>query len=281
MSRTTVTGVWRVMTMYDSNSNDTGYYHRRIYPNLKAGGAIHPYSIIMQLPNGKWSGITTTAPNNPGKSTVSPVATGKAASTSGFMLGHVLLMYANATYADTNNIGTYNIWSAHTGLIDARYSFNLANSSGNGFTAYTPVYIIGTVTNGLFYLDTTKWWTQTLPTTDDGKVYIYIGDAYDWYRITFTEDKPIYWYKNGAVRLYTDTYAASDDGSVISVARNTETTLATINGKTVKIQIPASDNTWRPIGTGASDAMAGNTNVNNVSQGTTTTANWRKILLSG
>lgn len=280
-ARSTITGVWRVMTMYDSNSNDTGYYHRRIYPNLKAGGVIHPYTIIMQLANGKWSGITTTAPNNPGKSNVSPVATGKTASTSGYLLGHVLLMYANTTYADTNNIGTYNIWSAHTGLIDARYSFNLANSSGNGFTAYTPVYIVGTVTNGLFYLDTTKWWTQTLPTTDDGKVYIYIGDAYDWYRITFTEDKPIYWYKNGAIRLYTDTYAASDDGSVISVARNTETTLATINGKTIKIKIPASDNTWRPIGTGASDAMAGNTNVNNVSQGTTTTANWRKILLSG
>ena len=40
-------------------------------------------------------------------------------------------------------------------------------------------------------------------------------------------------------------------------------------------------NTWRPIGTGANDAMAGNTNVNNVSQGTTTTSNWKKILLSG
>jgi len=68
-------------------------------------------------------------------------------------------MYSNTTYADTNNIGTYNIWSAHTGLIDARYSFNLANSTGNGFVGYTPVYIVGTISNGLFYLDTTKWWT--------------------------------------------------------------------------------------------------------------------------
>jgi hypothetical protein len=67
----------------------------------------------------------------------------------------------------------------------------------------------------------------------------------------------------------------------VSISRNTETTIATINGVAVKIKIPASDNTWRPIGTGASDAMAGNTNVNNVSQGTTTTSNWRKVLLSG
>ena len=203
MSRTTATGVWRVLTMYDSNSNDTGYYHRRIYSNLKAGGAIHPYSIIMQLPNGRWSGITTTAPTNPTSGTISPVETGKNASTSGYMLGHVLLMYGRATYADGNNIETYHIWSAHTGLIDARYSFNLENSSGKGFTAYAPVYIVGSLNNsGLFVLDSTKWWTQTLPSSDDGKIYIYIGDAYDWYRLTFTEDKPIYWYKDGKVQLY-------------------------------------------------------------------------------
>lgn len=216
-SRITVSGgVWRVINYYDSNNNDTGYYHRRIYPNLKAGGAIHPYSIIMQLPNGRWSGITTTAPNNPVTGTISPKDTGKAASTSGYVLGHVLVMYARATYADGNNIATYNIWSAHTGLIDARYSFNLANSTGNGFIAYTPVYIVGTVTDGLFYLDTTKWWTQTLPSSDDGKVYIYIGDAYDWYRLTFTEDKPMYWYKNGALRLY-----AGDAGTVCGLTVQT------------------------------------------------------------
>lgn len=244
-TRVTVTGgVWRVLNYYDSNSNDTGYYHRRIYPNLKAGGTIHPYSIIMQLPNGRWSGITTTAPNNPGKSNVSPVATGKAANASGFVLGHVLLMYANATYADANNIGTYNIWSAHTGLIDARYSFNLANSTGNGFVAYTPVYIVGTISDGLFHLDATKWWTQTLPSSDDGKVYIYIGDAYDWYRLTFTEDKPIYWYKGGTIKLYSGAseYALTAPLSGISGADDLKA-IEAISGTTGLLKKTAA-NTW-------------------------------------
>lgn len=40
-----------------------------------------------------------------------------------------------------------------------------------------------------------------------------------------------------------NTYAADSNGNTISVARNTETTLATINGVAVKIKIPASDNT--------------------------------------
>ena len=195
-------GAWRVINYYDSNSNDTGYYHRRIYPNLKAGtGGIDKYVIIMQLPDGRWSGIVPSSQTTSG-STVTPKATGKTASTNSFLLGHVLVMYANATYAENANVGTYNIWSAHTGLIDARYSFNLENATNKGFVGYKPVYIVGTVTDGLFTLDPTKWWTQTLPSSEDNKVYIYIGDAYDWYRLTFTEDKPIYWYKNGAVCLY-------------------------------------------------------------------------------
>ena len=33
-------------------------------------------------------------------------------------------------------------------------------------------------------------------------MYIYIGDAYDYYRMTFTEDKPIYLYSNGGIKLY-------------------------------------------------------------------------------
>ena len=174
-----------------------------IYPNLKAGtGSVHPYSIIMQLANGRWASVTTTAPNNPGASNVSPKETGKAANTNEFRLGPIYVMYANATYADGANIGTYNVWAYHSGLIDCRYSFNLQNNSTNGFTAYAPVYLVGTLSNGYFKLDTTKWWTCTLPSSDDSKVYIHIGDAIDWYRITLQEIKPIYWYKDGAIRLY-------------------------------------------------------------------------------
>lgn len=216
MSRITTTGVWRVLNTYDSNSDTYGYQLRRIYPNLKAGtGGIFPYTLIMQLPNGRWSSIVTSSIS----SGTTPKATGKEVNTNGFIPGRVLLMYANVTYTDSANIGTYNIWSAHTSLIDMRYSFNLENSSGAGLTGYTPVYLVGTLEDGLFKLDTTKWWTQTLPTTEDGKLYIYIGDAYDWYRMTFTEEKPIYWYKNGMVQEFSgaSTYSVTS-GSAASVA---------------------------------------------------------------
>ena len=56
----------------------------------------------------------------------------------------------------------------HSGLIDHRYSFNTANDSTNGTTANKPIYIVGAInaSDGLFYLDSTKWWTQTLPSSD-------------------------------------------------------------------------------------------------------------------
>jgi hypothetical protein len=112
-------------------------------------------------------------------------------------------MYNNVTYNENDNIGTYNIWDEHTGLIDHRYSFNTANDSTNGTTGYKPVYIVGSIGNdGLFYLDSTKWWSQTLPSSADGKIYMYIGDAYDYYRLTFVYEHPMYVYTNGKLRQY-------------------------------------------------------------------------------
>lgn len=200
----------RWVSLADYNSDGTGYYTRKIYPNIKAGSTkIFPYTLIMQLPDGRWESIVTSSSSG----------TSKARNTHGFLLGHVLCMYANATYNENDNVGTYNIWSAHSGLIDHRYSFNTANNSTSGTTGYKPIYLVGTVLNGLFYLDST-WWTQILPSSDDGKVYVYIGDAYDYYRMTLAEEAPAYIYKSGGLRLYS---GHAD----------------TVNGHTVATSVPA------------------------------------------
>ena len=182
----------RWVAQADYNTDSTGFYLRRIYPNLKAGtNKIFPFTMIMQNADGRWESIVTS----------STVNSTKTRNTHGFRLGQVLLMYANATYNADALVGTYNIWTMHSGLIDHRYSFNTENNATKGTAGYKPVYLVGTINNsdGLFYLDET-WWTQTLPTTDDGKVYIYIGDAYDYYRMTFVDTQKFYKYTNGALR---------------------------------------------------------------------------------
>ena len=70
--------------------------------------------------------------------------------------------------------------------------------------AKKPYYLVGSINNsdGLFYLDTT-WWTKDLPSTEDGKLYIYLGDAYDYNRMSFAGQHPIYHYANGKIREVT------------------------------------------------------------------------------
>ena len=135
----------------DYNTDTTGYYVRRIYPNLKAGtNKIFPFTMIMQNEDGRWESLVTS----------STVNSTKTRNTHGFRLGQVLLMYANVTYNADALVGTYNIWTMHSGLIDHRYSFNTENNATKGTTGYKPVYLVGIINNndGLFYLDET-WWT--------------------------------------------------------------------------------------------------------------------------
>ena len=212
-SRVSPTGSWRSINYYDSG-NDTGYYIRRAYHGFKAGSnKVFPYTLIMQIGDGRWESLVTS----------SSTGTGKARNQHGFRLGHLLLMYANATYNENANIGNATIWDSYDGysLVDHRYSFNTANNSTSGTTAGQPIYLVGTIGNdGLFYLDTT-WWTQTLPSTEDGKVYILVGVAYNYYQMDFPIIHPMYKYTNGALRLYTQD-------------------AETVNGHTVGIDVPSS-----------------------------------------
>lgn len=214
--------------LYETGDSDSGhYYTRRVYSDIKAGSnKVFPYTIIMQNSDGRWESIVTSS------------STGtKSRNTHGFRLGQMLLMYANATYNENAYIDNYNVWSFYGNLVDHRYSFNTANDSTNGLTANKPVYLVGTIGNdGLFYLDST-WWTQTLPTSNDGKLYIYLGDDYDYYRMNFDSNHPVYKYVNGAVRQVTQD-ALTVNGltvqtAVPSGAKFTDTTYSAGNGLTL------------------------------------------------
>lgn len=196
----------------DYDSNDGHYFLRRIYTNIKAGAnGIFPYTFIMQLPDGRWESLVTSSSQN----------ASKIVNQHGFLLGNIYTYYYNGTsYSENQNLATYSTYSSYGSLIDHRYSFNTENNATNGTTGYKPIYLVGSLhSDGLFYLDTTKWWTQTLPTSADGKLYIYLGDAYDYYRMVFAEQNPIYQYVNGAIRQFTQ-----DAG--------------TINGLTVQTAVP-------------------------------------------
>lgn len=72
-------------------------------------------------------------------------------------------------------------------------------------TAKTPVYIkAAPQSNGSAVIDSTTPFVQTLPSTDDGKIYIYLGIAYSATNIELQMVHPVYYYKDGAIREWTN-----------------------------------------------------------------------------
>ena len=170
---------------------------RNTYPYLLSAYYTRPYagvngtkqySLAMEDSVGRLQSFTTTH----------GTGTSKAKNTQGFRLGRMYYLNSSGNYTEGQQFGN-DVSRVFQSDMDLRYSTNC----GTTLTAFKPVYIVGTVNpiTNLFYLDDT-WWTQTLPTSEDGKIYIYIGCPYDTYRLTFEGYHDPVWYKDGAIRPF-------------------------------------------------------------------------------
>lgn len=121
-------------------------------------------------------------------------------------------------YSSTSTVAANNVISAgalfRQALVDLRYSFN----TGTTLSGRKAVYIVAIPqSNGLAKLDSNPI-TQDLPTTQDGKIYIYLGQTYyensgNCYRVELTPTHPIYYYKGDKIALYTGEPLASATNS--------------------------------------------------------------------
>ena len=58
---------------------------------------------------------------------------------------------------------------------------------------------------------------QTLPSTEDGKVYIFLGMAYDATHIELLNNHPVYYYSNGAIRLWTNADSSGSGSTSVTI----------------------------------------------------------------
>lgn len=173
----------------DTNTNT--YDRMLLSISLIAGVAIEAYKLCMLDVNGKLQPLTTTG----------GTGTTKTVNVNEFLVGSPIFWYLRSTTITAGSL----IGTLYTELGAAELSYTANQTSG--FTANKPIYLKGRVEpSGNFRLDNTSytsWLTQTLPTTDDGYVYIllgYMNNTTSYMGLVINH--PIYEYKEGKLRQY-------------------------------------------------------------------------------
>lgn len=185
---------WVVQMIYNTNTNTVGVYGGTVTAGTNG---IRGYTLIMRDTENTWVSITTDA--------------GAGTKDGGTGTNHV--KYAGGLYPDSvmyESTQTNYAAGASAAVCYLALSLNLRYSTNCGTTLIKnkPVYLVGELHNdGLFYLDDI-WWTQTIPTTENGKIYIYLGMAYSNYQIYLATEKPMYQYYDGEFMTYEDVQTA-------------------------------------------------------------------------
>ena len=174
----------------DANDNTIAYIIKSYYEKTKVGpNKLFQYNLCTYTSENKLEGFVNSA----------STGTTKTKNTSSFRIGAPIYYYSSKTNLVQDNVAGDNTLFSQNSTIDLRYSTNCNKT----LTANLPVYLVGIPSGANFTLADT-WWTQTLPNTEDGKIYILLGIGYSTYQIAFNIQHPVYEYKNGAIRLYTD-----------------------------------------------------------------------------
>lgn len=211
--------------------NDVNYYNRNYYGCRKTYTALYRFQICLSRSD------RTLLPVNTANNVVAKTKTMTTESFDPF--GEILYWASTQTYAAGENVGDgwYNQY-----LADIRYAFNCGgNDADSTLVARKPLYLVAVPNaDGTAHLHSEPL-AQDLPNSEDGLLYIYLGQVYPDtkpYRLYLSIRHPVYAYKNGGVRVYTQ-YA--------DYAHNSDL----VNGHTVESDVPANavftDTTYSPM----------------------------------
>ena len=183
-------GGWVWYYGYNSDTNTIGYNIRTYSGSLPMSSKVYRYRLLFENRNGQY------VPANNSTSTNSTTA--RTPVTEDIDPFGRITYYSYTTAISAGDKPGTSYQYQQFGPITLGYSF-----TGITLTANTPMYLVlNPQSNGLAKIDQTTPVTQTLPSTDDGKLYLFLGIAVDSTTFTLTLQHPIYWYKDGQVRIY-------------------------------------------------------------------------------
>ena len=187
-------GCWDFFYGYDSNTNTIGYQLRTNSQSLPMDSVTYRYRLLFASADN-----THFVPANNSTST-NATSTRTVCQTPINPWGSIFYYGTTASVAAGSRPSAAYLWQQY--VITLGYSFNRTGAALN-LTLWTPVYVVCTPqTNGSAIIDDTTPYTQSLPATEDGKIYIYLGVAVTATTVELTINHPVYYYKDGAIKLW-------------------------------------------------------------------------------
>lgn len=189
-----ITGAWCCYRGYDGNTNTIGYQVRTNSSTLPVSDQTGRYRLLFTSADGsKWVPANTS---NSTSATASKTVNQRPIDPHG-----AIVYYSATTVLSANgNVGTSSQWQQYT--LTLGYSFNRTGAA-LVLSYPKPVYIkCAPQADGSAIIDADTPYVQALPTTADGKIYIYLGRAYSATAIELTLEHPVYHYYNGAIRRW-------------------------------------------------------------------------------
>lgn len=186
---------WKVSAYYDANTNTIGYQVRTNSSVLKTTDKCRYYKIFFTsadnthlVPAAADSTNSATSLKTVNQRPINP-------------FGTIVYCSANTSYAAEADVTATSIWQQYAFTLG--YSFNRTGAALT-LTSKAPVYIkCAPQADGSAIIDSTTPYVQALPTTEDGKIYIFLGIAYSATAIEMQMTHPVYQYKAGKICLYT------------------------------------------------------------------------------
>lgn len=207
-------GCWICYHGYDTNTNTVGYQIRTNSMRLPVSDQTGRYRLLFTsadnthyVPANTSNSTSATAAKTVNQRPINPFGSIR-------YYGYTTILAAEAL------VGAGYQWQQY--VVTMGYSF----SDGSvALTAWDPVYLKCTPqSDGSAIIDATDPYVQTLSTTEDGKIYIYLGVANTATTFELTLEHPVYCYKNGAIRLWNEsdsmmTFAYTASGVAVNSSR--------------------------------------------------------------
>ena len=187
-------GCWVLNRGYFSDANSVGYQIRTNSSTLPALQTGYRYRLWLTSADGQHYVPINTAT---GTSTTSTKALNTTTPIDPF--GTIVYNATNGTVEAGANLPNGTQWTQYTlNLQYAKYPLATLTFPGPVYLQCTPQATGGALINDI---------VQTLPTTEDGKIYIYLGNAYSTVSMELKQNHPVYYYKDGAIRQWTNAAA--------------------------------------------------------------------------